>query len=82
MHRRVPGIAMVLDINGKLALKKATHLGLAERAGWRKRQAYSICLSPAQTCENVASGRSVAASRRLQNERKFNGFQQTPDASD
>jgi hypothetical protein len=32
---------MVLDVNGKLALEVATHLGLAEDAGWKNGQAYS-----------------------------------------
>jgi hypothetical protein len=65
---------MILDVNGKLALKQATHLDLAEDAGWKNGQAYSIGPSPAQTGEYVATGSVTAAGRRPQKSLEFNGF--------
>jgi hypothetical protein len=61
VHRAIPGIAMVFDIIGQLALKIASHLSLVRHGvGGRAKIAYSTGQGSAQTGAIVAQDHAVA----------------------
>jgi hypothetical protein len=72
MHRRIPGIAMVFDINGKLALKKATHLGLAQQ-GWEFGKPIASGCPPHKPAR-LSRGAVRRGAHGKQNRREFKKF--------